>query len=710
MATTRSKATRQNSFARRLSQGEQTPRENEVVVISPVTEGQSARTGRVQHSPARANPNTSTNTSTVASLPSTVVTEQQSASRQTGILPALRMPVLNVPSLRPNNTGNLAISNNPLVTNNTGNMSNATITSSSAVTDNLVITHASTSTSNATITSTSLAMSNNNNNNRNDGLPSTSASQSSVNNISTLDVPQIRNNLQAPLNNNNLQNMLSSLESQNSLVDNSQVNGRILNTGNRSNPENVLLNNNNSLRNNLNPGLNLNLSENDVRNNMSHLTTLRQNNSQSTFGFNLDNLESFGSINNNANNINSNPDPSLGLNNLSRPINNFNNNMSNPSSYLDSRNISENPGNFNQHRNTNMRADVSHSSVDTVDNNAFPGVNPVLASVEERMDRLMNLIAAQNAVSQTHTQALNNLELIFNRLSVNQEPIIQNARDPCQAVSTANPVILGLGGGENGSSRILHNEARQTASASHNLPTGNFPGQRFSRQGQFIDPVSLNRNNNGFNNLSNQPIASRNPIPIMDNRATSERRWKDIMYELKVWQLRFPQNELSADQFLLSVEAKASRQRWSDDEVLRLMGHLLVGQASYWYDVNYPRMQQMYRLMSRPPSEFEQVTTIRNHLQGELRNLVFARSVATYDGLHAAIREATQAMEESRRVFGDSSAVSAMASTPTFCPEKRNMAAYASRLCRVPREKGLTACITPSRCSGPSACGRARKS
>ncbi|KAH0550021.1 hypothetical protein KQX54_016900 [Cotesia glomerata] len=50
--------------------------------------------------------------------------------------------------------------------------------------------------------------------------------------------------------------------------------------------------------------------------------------------------------------------------------------------------------------------------------------------------------------------------------------------------------------------------------------------------------------------------------------------------------------------------------------------------------------------MIDPPSISEQVTCIRNHLADELRTLVFARSVQTYEELLIALHEATRCLEE----------------------------------------------------------------
>lgn len=58
------------------------------------------------------------------------------------------------------------------------------------------------------------------------------------------------------------------------------------------------------------------------------------------------------------------------------------------------------------------------------------------------------------------------------------------------------------------------------------------------------------------------------------------------------------------------------------------------------------KLQQKYQSMMSPPSVAEQVTCIRNHLTDELRTLVFARQVFTYEELLNALHEASRCLDE----------------------------------------------------------------
>lgn len=61
------------------------------------------------------------------------------------------------------------------------------------------------------------------------------------------------------------------------------------------------------------------------------------------------------------------------------------------------------------------------------------------------------------------------------------------------------------------------------------------------------------------------------------------------------------------------------------------------------------KIQQKYRAMQRLPPVAEQVKCIRNHLTDDLRTLVFARPVSTYEDLLNAQHEATRCLEEARQ-------------------------------------------------------------
>ncbi|KAH0535127.1 hypothetical protein KQX54_013876 [Cotesia glomerata] len=122
------------------------------------------------------------------------------------------------------------------------------------------------------------------------------------------------------------------------------------------------------------------------------------------------------------------------------------------------------------------------------------------------------------------------------------------------------------------------------------------------------NPLDANLNNNnipfnrvGYNNVDNFNYLGNNyragnfaGLGGADTQPfgnVKSNRWKDISGELKVWHVRYPQGDLTAEQFILSAEAKA-------------------------------------------------------------RCEVSARGVVSYDRLLAAIHEAAQSIDESRRVYG----------------------------------------------------------
>ncbi|XP_053597345.1 uncharacterized protein LOC128668424 [Microplitis demolitor] len=198
-------------------------------------------------------------------------------------------------------------------------------------------------------------------------------------------------------------------------------------------------------------------------------------------------------------------------------------------------------------------------------------------------------------------------------------------------------------------------------------------------------------------------VGDREPTPTQHQRNlgrnvspfVEDRRWKDIIQGLKMGNIFYPQENLTVDEFLHAVEARANREDWTDKELLRVMSYILHGASSRWYDLNYNRwsgylqfktefrkafgspatdhriimdiskmrmnkgdnvtefvlkIQQKYQSKNIPPPVEDQVACIRNHLTDELRTLVFARQVHTYEGLLNALNEATRCIEEAHQL------------------------------------------------------------
>lgn len=307
-------------------------------------------------------------------------------------------------------------------------------------------------------------------------------------------------------------------------------------------------------------------------------------------------------------------------------------------------------------------------------NASTPGLAPVLARVDARIDNLTAQLRTQGEMSNIHVDAINRLtdavnQLFLRETSCNRQPQSGNQlasrSQEGPVVRTVDPTGLSLGGGE-----TVHFALGNNPSPVNNIrpPITNQLDSRVNMQGN-------------FNSLAR----------------ANERRWKDILDHLKMWPLRFPSQDFSANEFISTAEAHATREGWSDDELLRVMDYLLQDRASKWFDVNYTlwnsyrqfkvefvrsfgstktdhqilvelgqmrpntgekmsefafRMQAKYQTLKIPPSESEQVACIRNHLTSEVRNLVFARRVDNYEDLLAAIHEATQTIEEGSRIFG----------------------------------------------------------
>ncbi|XP_057332805.1 uncharacterized protein LOC130672313 [Microplitis mediator] len=307
-------------------------------------------------------------------------------------------------------------------------------------------------------------------------------------------------------------------------------------------------------------------------------------------------------------------------------------------------------------------------------NASTPGLAPVLARVDARIDNLTAQLRTQGEMSNVHVDAINRLTDAVNQLFLRETTCnkhSQNSNEQAEqsqtvsVVRTVDPSGLSLGGGE-----TVH-------AALDNIPA--------------LVNSTLPSNTNHVDSRINPPVNSNSLA------RTNERRWKDILDHLKMWPLRFPSQDSSANEFISTAEAHATREGWSDDELLRVMGYLLQDRAAKWFDVNFTRwnsyrqfklefvrtfgstktdhqilvelgqmrpntgekmsefafrMQAKYQTMNIPPSENEQVSCIRNHLNSEVRNLVFARHVDNYEDLLAAIHEATQTLEEGSRVFG----------------------------------------------------------
>ncbi|XP_053596627.1 uncharacterized protein LOC128668230 [Microplitis demolitor] len=276
--------------------------------------------------------------------------------------------------------------------------------------------------------------------------------------------------------------------------------------------------------------------------------------------------------------------------------------------------------------------------------------------------------------------------------------------------STFAPMGQGLAGGRDhpAASRPQPDNHQERAEPSQDIPLAeriNF----LQNQLQQLRSTQQRQSSGPQNNLGSSGgpvpqafsnIRPRSAAPIQNLQQspsglyTDDRRWKGIMQSLKMGNLFYPQEGMSVNEFLFAVESRARREGWTQDELLKAMSYILHGTAARWYDANYKgwtdfehfksefikacgtsttdhqiimeisklrmkpgesptefvlKIQQKYQSMQIPPPVDDQVACIRNHLTDELRLLVFARPVFTYEHLFNALHEATRCIDEAQQ-------------------------------------------------------------
>lgn len=204
-------------------------------------------------------------------------------------------------------------------------------------------------------------------------------------------------------------------------------------------------------------------------------------------------------------------------------------------------------------------------------------------------------------------------------------------------------------------------------------------------------PLSFPEDLGGFSQAGNPNATGFYSSAPLQRQLGGYDRWKNIKDSFQMAGLYFPQPGLSANDFVNALEARATREGWTEAELLKVVSYTLKGHAGRWVDTSYGRwsnfaqfkeqfrkafgssatdqqlimeitrtkmipgenatefvlkIQQKYQSMMSPPSVEEQVTCIRNHLTDDLRTLVFARQVSTYEELLNALHEASRCLDE----------------------------------------------------------------
>lgn len=353
--------------------------------------------------------------------------------------------------------------------------------------------------------------------------------------------------------------------------------------------------------------------------------------------------------------INNNSSTNNNLNNTSSNLNNQDNNLNNISNNLDNqdnnnlKNFSQNLNNQIPNGNRQRLIDIAQGQTpsvrqaalsqfpaDTRTSNVFSGHSSVRVQVDEEVAQLAESLRVQRILSERNAQAIDKLVGAINSLTISRNQHVQS--------SSPEPVadlIRGTGSGERratvnmtttggiGNPVSLPGNSQSNGNFLHSRPAlqgyGNSSSGGLNNQNQIngstgdqndnlIHNNSLNCSQGCYDNYCYGPSNARAAYQGCNNydnnqanscanrnysrsfqqsgtRPNTGARWKDILFELKVWPLRYPQSGISADQFLLSAEAKAIREGWSQEELLRLMGHLLLDHAASWFDLNFFKWQ-----------------------------------------------------------------------------------------------------------------------